>query len=53
MLKLIELNIDLNNNTLLEKILELLYVKDLIYLFINFNKCNISNIVIIKLKIYK
>ena len=52
-MKLVELNIDLNNNTLFEKILELTCIKDLIYLFINFNECNISDIVIIKLKIYK
>ena len=52
-MKLVKLNIDLNNNTLLEKILELSYIKCLIYLFINFNKCNISNVIVLKLKIYK
>ena len=50
---MIIVNIDLNNNTLLEKTLELSYIKDLIYLLINFNNCNSSNIIVIKLKIYK
>ena len=52
-MKLVKINVNLNNNTLLEKILELSYTRNLIYLLINFNNCNSSDIIVIKLKIYK
>ena len=51
-MKLVQLSVNLNNNTILQKILKLPF-KDLIYLLINFNKCNISDVIVIKLKIYK